>query len=98
MADTPNGQGYPYNFDQRMTRMEAHLNALTDAFQKYHVAVMEEMRTMREMYREQHVQSMEEIRELITLQREHRIDIMALFEVGKDHRKRIENLESGTHD
>jgi hypothetical protein len=84
MADTPNGDGYTYNWERRMDRMEAA-----------HLAVMEELRTMRDMWREQHIQYMEEIRELINLQKEHRIDIMALFEVNKQTRQRLEKLEGG---
>lgn len=76
-----------------MTRMEAHLAALVDAMQTYHEKSMEEMRVMRETYREQHTQFLDEVRELLALQKEHRIDIMALFQVGKEHRGRIENLE-----
>ena len=88
-----NGQDFPHNFDARMTRMEAHLAALVDAMQTYHEKSMEEMRVMRETYREQHTQFLDEVRELLALQKEHRIDIMALFQVGKEHRGRIEDLE-----
>ena len=89
-----NGQDFPHGFDARMSRMEAHLAALVDALQTYHERTMEEMRVMRETYREQHRDFLEEVRELLALQKEHRIDIMALFQVGKEHRGRIENLEN----
>lgn len=91
-----NENGYPQNFEQRMERMEAFLQATVAAMHEYfkesaaeHQRVMEEIRAHHAAIREQR----EEIRELITLQREHRFDIMALFAIEKEHRGRIEKLE-----
>ncbi len=67
--DTPNGDGYVYNFDRRLDRINDAIQSLLDAY-------VEDRRlfhdTMVEMNK-RHIETMEEIRELILLQREQRI-------------------------
>ncbi len=84
--DTPNGDGYAYNFDRRLDRINDAIQSLLDAY-------VEDRRlfhdTMVEMNK-RHIETMEEIRELILLQREQRIDIMALFSSTRENRERLE--------
>lgn len=65
-----------------MDRMEAFLQSMVTAMQEYF-----RLSTI------QHEQTADEIRDLIVLQKEHRIDIMALFQVNKEQRLRLEKLE-----
>lgn len=92
MADTPNGDGYGYNFDRRLDRINDTIVSLVSSLTQ----MREFMQESHKLATARHDQTMEEIRELITLQREHRIDIMALFEVNKQTRQRLEKREGGS--
>lgn len=94
--DAPNGDGYAYNFDKRLDKMKDIIVTMIDLVHVQHKAFMEELQQNRSDARQLHLDIMAEMRELLELQREHRIDIMALFQVGKEHRGRIEKLEEGT--
>lgn len=92
--------GYPQNFEQRMERMEAFLQATVAAMHEYfkesaaeHQRVMEEIGAHHAAHMAEIQASRDEVRDLLTLQRERRFDIMALFAIEKEHRGRIEKLE-----
>ena len=91
-SDTPNGDGYAYNFDKRLDAMRDVLQTLGDVMLHNHQQIMEQQRGMLDIIRE----SRGEIRDLLELQREHRIDIMALFMISKETRKRLEELDGKT--
>lgn len=93
MPDEPatNGDGYTHSFERRFDRMDATIAAIIES-----ISLMRERAELEhELAAKRHAFAMEELREMRDLQREHRIDIMALFEVGKEHRKRLEQLEEG---
>ncbi len=90
MADTPNGDGDAYNFDRRMDRINDTIVSLTESM----VMMRDFMLDSHKLATARHEQVMEEIRELLGLQREHRIDIMALFEVSRRTKERLDKLET----
>ena len=59
MPDKPNGDGYSYNFDRRLDRINDTITSMLDLMVKQD-----------EVYARRHNEVMDEIREMLTLQRD----------------------------
>lgn len=93
MSDTPNGDGYAHNFDRRLDRINDTITSLTAAMGEMQRSMFQHHKQMLEQHRlfiEQHQLFMDEMRELRDMQQAQHIDIMALFELNKRTKQRLD--------
>jgi replicative DNA helicase len=95
MNKEPNGDSFPSGkFERRMDQINDFLQSMVAAMQEYHrLNTIQHEQIMTEIHTD-HAHFMEEMRELRDLQKEQRIDIMALFQLSKETRQRLDKAES----